>query len=61
MFELADRLVGIYKTNDCTKSITINPRLYSKEGKVSLPAEAAPQTPLLDRTNANVSTCPTPA
>ena len=26
MFELADRLVGIYKTYDCTKSVTINPR-----------------------------------
>ncbi|KAL9323456.1 hypothetical protein ACSQ67_008313 [Phaseolus vulgaris] len=25
MFELADRLVGIYKTDNCTKSITINP------------------------------------
>ncbi|KAI9152471.1 Structural maintenance of chromosomes protein 4 [Blastocladiella emersonii ATCC 22665] len=25
MFELADRLVGIYKTNNCTKAITINP------------------------------------
>ena len=25
MFELADRLVGIYKTNNCTKSIAINP------------------------------------
>ncbi|KAG1471270.1 hypothetical protein G6F56_002222 [Rhizopus delemar] len=25
MFELADRLVGIYKTNDCTKSMAINP------------------------------------
>ena len=25
MFELADRLVGIYKTHDCTKSVTINP------------------------------------
>lgn len=26
MFELADRLVGIYKTNDATKSVTINPK-----------------------------------
>jgi structural maintenance of chromosome 4 len=25
MFELADRLVGIYKTHDVTKSVTINP------------------------------------
>lgn len=26
MFELADRLIGIYKTYDCTKSVTINPK-----------------------------------
>lgn len=26
MFELADRLVGIYKTNNCTKSIAIDPK-----------------------------------
>lgn len=25
MFELADKLVGVYKTNDTTKTITINP------------------------------------
>ncbi|KAM7268935.1 hypothetical protein ACFE04_011101 [Oxalis oulophora] len=25
MFELADRLIGIYKTDNCTKSITVNP------------------------------------
>ena len=25
MFELADRLIGIYKTHNCTKSVTINP------------------------------------
>mmetsp|Transcript_6021 Transcript_6021/g.14540 ORF Transcript_6021/g.14540 Transcript_6021/m.14540 type:complete len:99 (-) Transcript_6021:20-316(-) len=29
MFELADRLVGIYKTSDVTKSITIDPRNFS--------------------------------
>jgi structural maintenance of chromosome 4 len=29
MFELADRLVGIYKTHDVTKSITIDPRSFS--------------------------------
>jgi hypothetical protein len=26
MFELADRLVGIFKTKDVTKSVTINPK-----------------------------------
>lgn len=25
MFELADRLIGIYKTFDCTKSVAIDP------------------------------------
>ena len=25
MFELADRLVGIYKTHNCTKSVTVDP------------------------------------
>jgi structural maintenance of chromosome 4 len=29
MFELADRLVGIYKTHDATKSVTINPRMFA--------------------------------
>ncbi|KAK3094368.1 hypothetical protein FSP39_000811 [Pinctada imbricata] len=33
MFELADRLVGIYKTDNCTKSVTINP------SKLSLPLQ----------------------
>lgn len=31
MFELADHLVGIYKTYNITKSVTINPRQYAKE------------------------------
>ena len=30
MFELADRLVGIYKTNDATKSVTINPKMFQE-------------------------------
>lgn len=29
MFELADRLVGIYKTDNATKSVTINPSAFS--------------------------------
>ena len=28
MFELADRLVGIYKTDNATKSVTINPSAF---------------------------------
>jgi len=55
MFELADRLVGIYKTNDATKSVTINPKAMAlstakKKGKVVSNA-------LSDRTN-NVSVPP---
>lgn len=33
MFELADRLVGIYKTYDCTKSVTINPQSYGLQAR----------------------------
>lgn len=28
MFEMADRLVGIYKTFNCTQTITVNPKLF---------------------------------
>ncbi|KAJ6834241.1 structural maintenance of chromosomes protein 4 [Iris pallida] len=35
MFELADRLVGIYKTDNCTKSITINPGSFVDCGKAA--------------------------
>uniref|UniRef100_A0A1D1ZC69 Structural maintenance of chromosomes protein 4 n=1 Tax=Anthurium amnicola TaxID=1678845 RepID=A0A1D1ZC69_9ARAE len=35
MFELADRLVGIYKTDNCTKSITIDPGSFVICGKVA--------------------------
>ena len=35
MFELADRLVGIYKTHDVTKSITIDPRKFSVPSAVA--------------------------
>lgn len=33
MFELADRLVGIYKTNNCTKSVTIDPAAFGISGQ----------------------------
>ena len=32
MFELADRLVGIYKTHNTTKSVAINPNVIDKRG-----------------------------
>ncbi|KAF6159765.1 hypothetical protein GIB67_030023 [Kingdonia uniflora] len=35
MFELADRLVGIYKTDNCTKSITINPGSFAVSEKAA--------------------------
>ncbi|KAJ3680908.1 hypothetical protein LUZ60_015397 [Juncus effusus] len=35
MFELADRLVGIYKTDNCTKSICINPNCFEHCAKVA--------------------------
>ncbi|KAL5203523.1 hypothetical protein ABZP36_014475 [Zizania latifolia] len=34
MFELADRLVGIYKTDNCTKSTTVNPGSFVESVKV---------------------------
>jgi len=37
MFELADRLVGIYKTDDCTKTVTINPAAIAA-GAMEVPA-----------------------
>ncbi|KAI8084271.1 uncharacterized protein B0P05DRAFT_534893 [Gilbertella persicaria] len=40
MFELADRLVGIYKTNHCTKSIAINPNMIAT--LTSIPTNASP-------------------
>jgi len=47
VFELADRLVGIYKTNDCTKSITIDPKAFSNQGQASKSSG-----PLNERANA---------
>jgi structural maintenance of chromosome 4 len=44
MFELADRLVGIYKTNNCTKSVTIDPRAFGTKGQAN---GFVPGTPIL--------------
>ena len=38
MFELADRLIGIYKTENCTKSVTIDPKAIAEKAQ----AAAAP-------------------
>lgn len=40
MFELADRLVGIYKTHDVTKSLTINPKAIAADTGLEDPASA---------------------
>ncbi|GMF32815.1 unnamed protein product [Phytophthora fragariaefolia] len=47
MFELADRLVGIYKTNDATKSVTINPKIYEQgtSNGTTTPMTKTPGTP----------------
>jgi structural maintenance of chromosome 4 len=43
MFELADRLVGIYKTNNATKSVTINPKQIAMDASLQAKAQAAAQ------------------
>merc|ERR1712240_62326 len=53
MFELADRLVGIYKTYDCTKSVTINPGLVESlppPPSISSPAKSLAMPGLPART-----------
>jgi structural maintenance of chromosome 4 len=42
MFELADRLVGIYKTSHCTKSIAINPNMVAT--LTAIPNNTSPNT-----------------
>ncbi|CAH1781989.1 unnamed protein product [Owenia fusiformis] len=42
MFELADRLIGIYKTDNATKSVTINPKKMSIPLQDSTNAQSAP-------------------
>jgi structural maintenance of chromosome 4 len=69
MFELADRLVGIYKTSHCTKSIAINPNMIAlltstptntspSSGKRS--SSSQPQTPA-SNVSSNLVTAPAPA
>ena len=53
MFELADRLVGIYKTDNCTKSVTINPRAFGIEARQNGLLATTPA--LLNRTNKTIS------
>merc|ERR1719510_1169489 len=44
MFELADRLVGIYKTHNCTKSVTINPAAIAAASNSSASTTSASAT-----------------
>jgi structural maintenance of chromosome 4 len=39
MFELADRLVGVYKTDDATKSVTIDPKSFVLAGSQTMSTE----------------------
>ena len=41
MFELADRLVGIYKTDNCTKTVTINPKMIAAGNMGAATADVA--------------------
>jgi structural maintenance of chromosome 4 len=53
MFELADRLVGIYKTNNCSHSVPVNPRAFGVESQQN---GFVPTTPALtERTNSKRS------
>jgi len=65
MFELADRLVGIYKTYNCTKSVTINPHLieltppHPQPNLTQTPAKAGHSQPAvvpLGENNSNANT-----
>lgn len=40
MFEIADRLIGIYKTQNTTKSVATNPKILAVKGleELGLPA-----------------------
>ncbi|NXW64667.1 SMC4 protein, partial [Eurystomus gularis] len=40
MFEMADRLIGIYKTQNTTKSVAINPKVIAAKAMAELPLPA---------------------
>ena len=52
MFELADRLVGIYKTQNCSKSVAVDPNAFNVESNQN----GVSATPALrNRTNSNIA------
>lgn len=48
MFELADRLVGIYKTENATKSVSINPGEFAVGAKAARRQQQQPLQPASD-------------
>lgn len=54
MFELADRLIGIYKTHDCTHTIAINPRHFT------IPQEIIQKKAPIIPSSTNSDIAPTP-
>ena len=47
MFELADRLIGIYKTYDCTKSASLDPKKFCMPtDPIPLSQQPAPLQPV---------------
>ncbi|KAK4509510.1 uncharacterized protein ATC70_007862 [Mucor velutinosus] len=69
MFELADRLVGIYKTSHCTKSIAINPDMIASLTSIPTIANSSsssskrvstPQTPLPTTTSSQLAQSASP-
>merc|ERR1712115_756472 len=45
MFELADHLIGIYKPDNCTKSVTIDPSAFGKPPDLEDGHAPTPATP----------------
>lgn len=50
MFELADRLIGIYKTDDCTKTVTIDPMKIGKTVESSSSPQSLSTPPVITST-----------
>ncbi|KAG5889944.1 hypothetical protein JTB14_018839 [Gonioctena quinquepunctata] len=53
MFELCDNLIGIYKTYDCTKTITIDPRVHDKKDEQPVNRIEIPNNPQASGDNVN--------
>ena len=54
MFELADRLVGIYKTYNASKSIAINPKAFGTLGQQNGSIPEPSSLPFTERTNTSI-------